>query len=55
MANTVKSTLLLGLLTGLLTMLVAITLLLDGERLLKGLHRLIPSGRREQAVGSTRR
>lgn len=38
-----------GLLAALFTVMVTISLLLDGERLLRGAHRLIPAERRAQA------
>ncbi len=38
-----------GLLAGLFTLLVTVSLLLDGERLVRGARRLVPDGRREQA------
>jgi putative heme transporter len=38
-----------GLLSGFLTLLVAVTLLLDGERLLAGARRLVPVARRAEA------
>jgi predicted PurR-regulated permease PerM len=38
-----------GLLVALFTLMITISLLLDGERLLRGAHRLIPSERRDQA------
>jgi predicted PurR-regulated permease PerM len=38
-----------GLLVALFTLMATVSLLLDGERLLRGVHRLIPSERRAQA------